>query len=76
MKHPLNAHRSDYSMNISPKLDVTSDAKPEPIACVPRQVEAIVVRNHFTIAERLAALDQPWDPSERLSLRFIATPPM
>jgi pentatricopeptide repeat protein len=31
MKHPLNAHRSDCSVNISPKLDVTSDAKPEPI---------------------------------------------
>jgi hypothetical protein len=36
----------------------------------------MVVRNHFTIAERLAALDQPWNPSGRLTLRFIATPPM
>jgi hypothetical protein len=40
-----------------PKLGVTSD--PEPIACVPRQVERSSCAITFMIAERLVGLDQP-----------------
>jgi hypothetical protein len=40
-----------------PKLGVTSD--PEPIACVPPQVERSSCAITFMIAERLVGLDQP-----------------
>jgi len=46
------------SINISLKLDVTSDPKPESIGCVPQQVARLSCAITFMIAERLVGLDQ------------------
>lgn len=62
-------------MNISLKLGVTSDPKPEPGACTPLQVERSSCAITFVIAERLVRLDQPLGSLRAIVLAFYRDTP-